>query len=64
MKAKTSTTTRKRFRTTKNGKILRKHARTGHLKIKQSKKTIRRKRKTTEIKAGMKKKVKSLLPGV
>ncbi|OGC59727.1 hypothetical protein A3A70_02030 [candidate division WWE3 bacterium RIFCSPLOWO2_01_FULL_42_11] len=60
-KAKTDKTTAKRFKITGTGKLLKLHVNTGHLKIKQSSRTKRRKGHEELIAKGNLKRVNRLL---
>lgn len=61
-KLKTKKTLMKRIKISKGGKILKKHVRTGHLKVKLDSSTRNRKKKMTkQLNAGHKKIFKKLL---
>jgi len=62
-KLKTNKTAAKRFKITKSGKILHRHARTSHLRSKQSAATKRRKSGTTTIASSNMKKVRKMIGG-
>ena len=60
-KQKTRKSITKRFRVTKNGKVLRRQGFARHLNTKKSKKKLRRLKKTIEVDKSHSKKIKKLL---
>ncbi len=61
VKHKTKKILTKRFKVTKNGKVMRRQAFTGHLNVKKSKKKKRNLGKTIEMKKALAKRVKKAL---
>jgi large subunit ribosomal protein L35 len=62
-KLKTKKTAKKRFKETGSGKIMRRHARTSHLKSKQSAAKKRRKSGRTRVSKENRGKVKKMIGG-
>lgn len=63
-KMKTRKAVAKRFKVSKNGKIMHGRARTGHLKTHRSSKATRNLRKEKELSSADRKRVKKMLPGI
>lgn len=61
MKLKTKKTASKRFKVTKTGKVLRRYARTSHLKSKQTAARKRRKSGTTKVENKNKSRVRKMI---
>jgi len=60
-KVKTRKSLTKRFRITRNGKVLRRQAFARHLNVGKSSKRLRRLRRTTKVKKVMAKKIRKVL---